>query len=273
MRLFLLFTAILLSSCSNIFLQPDRNQHYAPEYLGLKYKNIYFESLDQAILHSWFFPQKKRKGLVVLFHGNAQNLSSHFLSASWMVREGYDVWVWDYRGYGLSQGKATTEGVYKDSLAALSFAHKLFKKRSYEKLILIGQSLGGNILMRALEDSKEKLPVDFLVLDSTFPRYRSMARSKASDIWFLWPLQPLAWSIMSEKYSASDSIEKIKIPTLVIHSKKDPIVPYKFGKEIFDRLQTKDKWMWSIEKPGHISTLGNPKLRKDKLLIKLIESN
>jgi alpha-beta hydrolase superfamily lysophospholipase len=273
MRIIAIIFLFFLASCSNLFFQPDRHQHYAPEYLGLTYKNQFFKSSDQTILHSWFFPQKKTKGLVVLFHGNAQNLSSHFLSVAWMVKEGYDVWVWDYRGYGLSQGQATTSGVYKDSLAALKYTRKLFKKRPYEKLVMIGQSLGGNILMRALEDTKEELPINLLVLDSTFASYRSMARSKAQDIWFLWPLQPVAWSIMSERFSGSDSVEKIDIPTLVIHSEGDPIVPYRFGKEIFDRLNIKKKWHWPIKNVGHISTLGIPKSKKNKALVELIESN
>jgi len=264
-----------LFSCSNIFFMPDRYQHYAPESMGLKYRNIYFESKDKTRLHSWLFPQKETKGLVVLFHGNAQNLSSHFLSVPWLVKRGFDVWVWDYRGYGLSQGSASTEGVYEDSLAAMTFIKKLHSKRAYEKLILVGQSLGGNILMRALEDTQEQLPINLLVLDSTFPRFRSMAKSKAADIWFLWPLQPIAWSIMSDRFSGSASIEKIKVPTLVIHSRKDPVVPFLFGKEIYDRLSLSDekKWFWPMEGVGHISTLGNSKLRKDQELIELIDSN
>ena len=71
----------------------------------------------------------------------------------------------------------------------------------------------------------------------------------------------------------SDSVEAITIPTLVVHSKGDPIVPYKFGKEIYDRLTVKKKWLWAIEKPGHISSLGNPKSTIDKKLLELIKTN
>lgn len=125
--------------------------------------------------------------------------------------------------------------------------------------------------MRALEDTKEKLPADLLVLDSTFPSFRSIARAKISEIWFLWPFQPIAWSVVSDKYSGSSSVEKIKYPTLVIHEKGDPIVPFRYGREIFDRLKVKKKWFWPMEGKGHIATLGNPKKDTGKRLIKLIE--
>ncbi len=273
MRIAIVTLLLCLTSCSNVFFQPDRQLHYTPEHLGLSYENLYFESSDKTVLHSWFFSQKKSKGLVVLFHGNAQNLSSHFLSTAWMVKEGFDVWVWDYRGYGLSQGSASTSGVYYDSLAALKFVGELRKRKPYEKLVLIGQSLGGNILMRALEDTKEDLPINLLVLDSTFLSYGSMARSKAQAVWFLWPLQPLAWSLMSEKYSGRNSVEKIKAPTLVIHAKGDPVVPFKFGEEIFNRLNSEKKWLWPVEGNGHIGALGNRKVDYDKKLLELIESN
>ena len=234
------------------------------------------ESRDGTRLHSWYFPaQGESKGLAVLFHGNAQNLSSHYLSLSWMVRYNYDVWVWDYRGYGLSQGRAASRGVYEDTLVALDYVHEEMqerKKRSDEKLILVGQSLGGNLLMKALEDSPHRDDADLVVLDSTFLSYKELAKDKLADVWFLWPFQYLAYALISDEYSPEDALSRIKNPTLVIHGKKDSIIPFRYGAEVFEKIGSPKKWLWEIEEGGHISTLGSGKGGYDKKLIDLIEN-
>lgn len=250
-----------MNSCTHLFFQPDNFLYAPPEKLNLQYKNILFDSKDGTRLHSWFLPAQKmngKKGLVVLFHGNAQNLSSHYLSVSWMVQYGYDVWVWDYRGYGLSQGEASSKGIAEDAKAALAFMEKLHSKKPYEKLILVGQSLGGNILTKALSDYPQQEKIDALVLDSTFLSYTEMAKNRLQSVWFFYPFSFLSSLLISDEYSAMGHIDKIKIPTLVIHGKKDPVVPFFFGEEIFSKLQTK-KLMWAREEGRHIDTLGNSK--------------
>lgn len=249
-------------SCTHLFFQPDHYLYAPPEKLNLKYENILFDSQDGTRLHSWFLPsaiEEGRKGLVVLFHGNAQNLSSHYLSISWMVQYGYDVWVWDYRGYGLSQGESNSLGVYQDAKAALSFMEKLYKKKSYEKLIVVGQSLGGNILIRALNEYENIKEIDLLVLDSTFLSYQAMAKDRLQSVWFLYPFSYLAPLLISDDFSASNHTEAINLPTLVIHGRKDPIVPFKFGEEVFQKMKGSPKDFWIREEGKHIDTLGNSK--------------
>ena len=212
---------------------------------------------------------------MILFHGNAQNLSSHYLAVSWMVRHHYDVWVWDYRGYGLSQGEAQSAGIYKDSLKALAYGHKLISERRIkdkkQRFILIGQSLGGNILMRALEDSPYREDTNLLVIDSSFLSYKELARDKLASVWLFWPLQHLAYLLITDKYAPQDHLQRIQIPTLVIHGKKDHVIPFSYGKEIYDSLSTPKKWFWAIEEGRHISTLGSGKGGYDEKLIKLID--
>ena len=273
--LILLISTLVLSSCTHLFFQPDHYLYAPPEKLNLEYENIIFESKDKTRLHSWFFKGhvekgKSPKGLVVLFHGNAQNLSSHYLAVSWLVRYQYDVWVWDYRGYGLSQGIAESKGVYEDSLAALSFAGELYKKKDYDKLLLIGQSLGGNILMRAVSEHEISKRADLLVVDSTFLSYEEMASDRLQSVWFLYPFSILTGLLVSDEYSAYEHVTKIKMPTLVIHGKLDSVVPFKFGKEVFDTLQTSPKEFWQVEEGRHIGTLGNGKKETEEKFLEFI---
>jgi hypothetical protein len=272
----IIYSLLAFTSCTHLFFQPDHYLYAPPEKLNLKYKNIVFDSADKTRLHSWFFEAdvnkgEESKGLIVLFHGNAQNLSSHYLSVSWLVRYQYDVWVWDYRGYGLSQGIAESKGVYEDSLAALSFAESLYsKKDSYKKLILIGQSLGGNILMRAVSEHQIAKKADLLVVDSTFLSYQKMASDRLQSVWFLYPFSILTGLLVSDEYSAYEHAKKIQMPTLVMHGKKDAVVPFKFGEEVYKTLQTPVKEFWPIEEGRHIGTLGNGKKETEKKFLEFI---
>jgi uncharacterized protein len=267
----ILLILVCLNSCSHLFFQPSRYLYSRPEDLKLNYENRVFDSEDNTRLHSWYFPAEgQSKGLVVLFHGNAQNLSAHYLAVSWMVRYHYDVWVWDYRGYGMSQGEAENDGVYKDTLAALNYVKGMMKERENKKLILIGQSLGGNLLMKALEDNP--LEPNLIVLDSTFLSYKKLAKDKLASVWFLWPIQYLSYALISDEFSPQDQLAKIKAPTLVIHGKKDEVVPFSYGDELFRSLNPSQKWFWEIEDGTHISVLGTGKDGYDEKLIELIET-
>lgn len=242
----------IFTGCSSFFYFPSKIFYADPKKSGIDYRDVDFKSTDGTDLHGWFIFDKlktKKKGLVLFFHGNAQNLTSHWLNIGWMVKEGYDVFIFDYRGYGLSKGQANQQGLNKDSLAALAWAHG--RAKDYPKFIVYGQSLGGAVSMRALQDFDYRSDIDLFVLDSTFISYQKIAFDKLRHAGILIPFSPLAYILVSDEYAARDFVREIDIPTLVIHGKRDPVVPYKFGQEIFRELTVKKKWWWSIEDGTH----------------------
>ncbi len=261
MKFLIFLSFLLLSSCTNLFYQPTYYLYAPPEKFKLDYENRIIESLDGTRLHSWFFPNqdtiKKTKGLVVLFHGNAQNISSHYLSVVWLAKKGFDVLVWDYRGYGLSQGEPSLEGVHQDSVAILNYVHKMKEDHNYEKLVLIGQSLGGNILMRALKDDKKAKEISLVVLDSTFLSYEEIAKDRLQTVWFLYPVSFLAPLLVSDEYSPKELIKDYPYPAVILHSKKDTVIPFAFGEEVYSRWGG-PKDFWISEEGGHIELLGKP---------------
>lgn len=276
--LFLVPVMGLFVSCTNMFYQPDHYLHFPPERLNLLYENRMFPSSDGTRLHSWFFPQQiegkklttPKKGLVVLFHGNAENLSSHYVSVAWLTQHGYDVWVWDYRGYGLSQGEADLDGVYLDSLAALKYAHDLREKESYPQLVTVGQSLGGNILMRALKDDPKAKEITLVVIDSSFLSYEKIAKTTAKSVWVLYPLSFFAPLLISEKYSPEPFIGTYPYPVVVMHSKSDKVIPFSFGEEIYEKWGGPKKF-WVSEKAPHIEALSNPKRGIQEKLLSILQ--
>lgn len=270
-----LFFLLFCTSCTSLFYQPDPYLYAHPKTLNLKYDDLFFTSFDETRLHSWYLRSKKdipKKGLVFFFHGNAQNLSSHMMNIHWIVEYGYDVLIWDYRGYGISKGKSNPHGIYRDSLAAYDHAYKLYQKHNYDKFIVYGQSLGGNIALRGYQDFPHKDQVDLLVLDSTFMSYQRMAADVLRRTWVGFVLSPLAYILISDKYASTDSTDTVISPTLVVHGTEDGVVPYKFGKEIFDQLNISQKWLWTIEGGKHIDIFYSHEKKYQQKFVKLLES-
>lgn len=270
----LILLSVLGQSCSHVFYQPSPKHFVDPAQFKLKYEDIFFSSEDGTRLHGWFFPAttKKPKGTVVQFHGNAQNISTHFFSLIWLTQEGYNLFTFDYRGYAKSEGEPSQSGIYKDALAALDKGWELSEKNGKGKFIVYGQSLGGAISLRALPDWKNFENVSLIVMDSAFDSYKDIAFDKLSSRWFLWPISPLAFVLVSDEYGADEVFDKITRPTLVIVGMKDEIVPAKFGKRIYKGIKTKEKWLWKLPNGHHIDAYHHEQGKYRKELVQFLES-
>lgn len=254
MKLIALLGLILLSvSCSHLFYQPSRYKYADPAQYQLKYEDVYFHSRDGVKLHGWFFPaQGKAKGTVVHFHGNAQNLSSHFFSLVWLPAQGYNYFIFDYRGYGASEGSPTQATIHLDALSAIDKADELRKTHGGGKLVVYGQSLGSVISARAVSDYDQS-KIALLVQDSPFYSYKMIAFDRLIDVWFLIPLAPLGFALVSDEYASWPVLQKIKVPTLIITGDKDEITPSRYGRTIFKHIGASQKWWWRSPDAAHIN--------------------
>ncbi len=203
------------------------------------YIPVYNETAE-PFLHAWHFPaqSKIKKGLVVHFHGNGQNLTTHFLFMSWITEFGYDYLIFDYRGYGSSSGEsATQQKTVEDGLAVFRYIADNFKGTP---VIAFGQSLGSNVLVRTLQELHKKnlktqLPA-FVVLDSSFLSYQKAASSVLGQKWFLYPLKPLAYLLLSDEWSAAQELEQTPVlPALFFHGTDDPTISYELGKKNYEQ--------------------------------------
>ena len=273
----ILFTLVTISTgCSFVFYQPDRILYSRPEQFGVEYEEIWLKASDGTKLHSWLLKNKaglkKPKGLILFFHGNAQNLSSHYTNLVWLTSHGYDVFVFDYRGYGLNDGQANQQGVNKDALAAFDFAHSKFKSGGYKKFISYGQSLGGNIMARAFMDFEHKDDIDLLVFDSTFSSYQEIAFQKIKRIPLTYVLSPLVYILVSDRFGSYKHLPKIMKPSLVIHGMRDIVVEPEHGKYIYDNLGTKKKWFWLVLGGRHIDVYHKHNKRYRKKFLNFLKS-
>lgn len=254
-RLLTLICCLLLcTSCSSLFYWPTAALYSDPWQEDIPYENIFFKSEDGTLLHSWFLKHKgegSSQGLVTFFHGNAQNLTSHAPIVAWLTKYGYDVFLFDYRGYGLSEGKPSPSRIELDAREALRYSQVLLERLGNPKWILLGQSLGGAILAKTIAESPLQERASLLVLDSTFSSYYDLAQEKLLGAPLLIPLYPLMPFLIPDQYDSWPHLDKIKIPTLVIHGLADKVIPASHGQEIYDKLKTL-KWYWPIEDAHHI---------------------
>jgi fermentation-respiration switch protein FrsA (DUF1100 family) len=255
MRIIFLFLFVFLGQgCSHVFYQPSPKHFVDPAQFKLKYEDVYFHAKDGTKLHGWFFKSKslKPKGTIIQFHGNAQNISTHVFSLIWLIDHGYNLFTFDYRGYAKSERKPSQAGIYQDALAAFDIGRKFNQQHGNGKLIIYGQSTGGAISLRAIPDYQFYEDIGLIVMDSAFSSYQDIAFDKLTSRWFLYPLSPLAYVLVSDAYAADKVFDKITKPTLVIVGMKDKVVPPKFGKTIYKGIKSGKKWLWKLPQGNHI---------------------
>ncbi|NUM89264.1 MAG: alpha/beta hydrolase [Bdellovibrionales bacterium] len=268
MRFLALLFALSGSGCSSLLYYPDRTLHHEPAKIGLKPEEVYFESKAGPQLFAWYFRNRvgeRPRGVVVQFHGNGENLSSHYLSLAWVLDHGYDLLAFDYQGYGRSEGTPSPEGTVRDGEAALELAAR--RAGAGVPIHVYGQSLGGAIALRTILDNKGKYPVHSVVVEGSFASYRRVARDVMSRAILTWPFQWMAWIVMSDKHAPERDLEKLSpIPLLVIHGAKDSTIPLSLGENLFERSRPPKK-MVIVPEGKHLDAhfLDQGKWRKEVL--------
>jgi pimeloyl-ACP methyl ester carboxylesterase len=254
-----LIVALLVTTatlgCSSLLYYPSNIVYVDTERLEVPPQECEFKSGDQTIRAWYFQAPKPAKAVIALFHGNAQNRSSHFAGLYWLVKEGYDLFVFDYPGYADSTGSPDPENTVAAGVAALRYLQNQNVKLP---IVVYGQSLGGAVALRSVVDAKDDIHPLLVVADSTFLSYQRVARKTLSSHWFTWMLQPLVWLTISDRYAPGDSIAAIpSTPILVIHSKTDQVVPFQQGEQVF-AVASQPKEFWPLEKSPHIEGFVGP---------------
>ena len=235
----ILFITLLSCACSGMIFQPQKtnflNVKKAEQVLDLKFEDVFFKSNDGTQLHGWFLPNraKKKKGTVMYLHGNAQNVSAHVRFVWWLPHNGYDVFIFDYRGYGRSAGEAELDGVHLDVQSAMRVL--LARKDTHpHNLVLYGHSLGGALAITGLAESPYRKHFKLLIVENSFTSYRTAAREILSNFWLTWAFQyPLSWTIRDD-YKPLEAIHKISpIPLLLIHGEQDRVIQHYHSAELF----------------------------------------
>ena len=256
--LFLLFP--IMSGCSLLLLHPSRESFTNARIRAADPRDVFFPSSDGVILHAWFLKAKEPKGTVLVFHGNAQNITSHANGVLWLVEEGFNVFLVDYRGYGISSGHASLSGIHQDGLAALDVALSL-PGVDPTRIAVLGQSIGGSVAVYVAAASPHRDKIKLLVLDSSIYSYRSIAKEKLSEHVLTWMFQYPISLLFGEDYSPSTWIDKVEADVVLVSDLNDHVVPPDNSTKLFAKIRS-PKETWITNQAGHTTSFTNGQMQK-----------
>jgi pimeloyl-ACP methyl ester carboxylesterase len=245
-----------------LFFAPEKKLVLLPDQLHLEYEDVSVPTDDGEVLHGWWLKsQQPAIGTVVFLHGNAQNISYHIASVRWLPQHGFNVFLYDYRGYGKSTGHPSIENMVNDVSSVLNALADAIPEQE-QQYVIFGQSLGGSIAFASVARFKDDYPIKGLILDSAFSGFRRIAREKLKAFtltrFFNAPLALL----FAEQPDLLDETKSISpVPLVVIHGLADSIVPVHHARQIFAQAdQPKQLWL----QPGarHIQSLASKEIRE-----------
>jgi hypothetical protein len=263
MRVILLCCILIVSGCTQYIFYPMKEHVLTPDAIGIMYEDIFVETGDSLLLHGWrLFSEGEAKGTLLFFHGNAENISTHFANVYWLVAHGYDVYIFDYRGYGQSQGEAELDPIIDDM--ELLIGHVIGALPVDQQLIVMGQSLGASLSIYSVAHSQYRDRIAALVSVAAFSDYHDIAQDALSSSWMFWLFQwPLSKTI-SNTYSPVDFVDKVApVPIFIMHSDEDGIIDY-YHAEVLYEAALEPKQLITLE-GGHNATF-NLDSNRQKLL-------
>lgn len=237
--LFLMASLLLLFlRCmeARILFYPLKEIASFPDPADLKFREVYFETADKIKLNGWLVFSKDAGYTVLFCHGNAGNISHRIEKIKFFNELGCDVFIFDYRGYGKSEGRPSEKGFYKDVEAA--YGYLMSQGVSWDRIIGYGESIGGAVIVDLA--SREKMRG--LILDSTLTSIKDMIKG-------VYPFVP--HGVFSSRFDSEAKIKTIKTPKLIIHSVQDEIVPFRLGRRLYE-VSSKPKDFLQIQ-GGHNS--------------------
>ena len=201
---------------------PSRQIFAFPDSMGMTYQSLEIVASDGVKLHGWFLPVENPRATVLFFHGNAGNISHRLDSLKLFNDLRLSVLIFDYRGYGLSEGKPDEAGTYLDAAAAWRYLTGNLAVPS-RQIVLFGRSLGGAIAawMAARSDAIG------LILESAFTSVPDLAAG-------IYPLFPVR-SLSRYRYDTLRHLQSVKMPVLVIHSRDDEVIPIAHARRLYAR--------------------------------------
>ena len=202
---------------------PVKDFSLKPESIGLVAEDVSVKTEDGVKLHGWFFSAQNSQSCLLLFHGNADNISIRLPKAKAWVKRGVSVLLIDYRGYGRSEGEIKSSAdLTKDAKAALDWL-KNKKKYSPAQIILYGESMGSVPVIELAGTEKFKAAI----LESPFTSLKDMAK-------LLYGMAP---DILLKDFEMNneEKITRLKTPVLILQGTNDEVVPFSMGQRLFKK--------------------------------------
>ena len=220
---YLLILGLMFLFQNKLLFMPSSAIFQTPQSAGLQAEDLWMTTEDDVRIHGWYFPNESAELVVILSHGNAGNISGRITIAETLLNSGAAVLMYDYRGYGQSEGKPTEAGLYKDIEAVV---HHLKTDKGYDEneMVMYGRSLGAAVAAYAAT----QFNIRGLVLDSAFKNLRAMIRD-------VYPFVPTV--LARYRFPTDEYIMQLEgLPIMIMHSPGDEIVRFSHGRALYEMI-------------------------------------
>lgn len=199
---------------------PGRALAATPADAGLRYDEVTITADDGVRLHAWWVPAERARFTLLHFHGNAGNIGHRLEMLRLLHDLGLNVLLFDYRGYGRSEGSPGEAGLQRDAAAVWQYVTTA-RGVPAQAIVVHGQSMGG--AFAAWLAARERPAA--LLLESTFTSVPDMAAG-------LYPWLPTRL-LARLRLDTRGALAQVRSPVLVIHSRDDELIPYAHGEALF----------------------------------------
>ena len=233
----------------NLLYHPSEN-NYQNDTIQFNYEEIFIKVNDEIKLKSWIINKDlKNFKTLVFFHGNAGDLSNRIYKLNELDKLDINILLISWRGFSGNEGYPTEKNLYEDAEAAIKWLNK--KKVSNSQIILYGESLGTGVAV----EIASKNNFNSIILESPFTSIENSAK-------IYYPYLPVSF-LLKDRYDSISKIKKINSPILIMHGRKDDIVPFFMGKKLFEIANSpKDSYFTDID--DHMMEFNSQLLNKIK---------
>jgi len=244
--IYLVIVAFMYLNQRKLLYLPSEN-NYLDDEIQFDFKEVFIEVEGDLKLKSWIIEKdfKKYKTLV-FFHGNAGNLSNRTYKLNQLSKFQINILILAYRGFSGNKGEPTEKNLYNDASKTIEWLNSKGVKN--KDIVLYGESLGTGVVVELAQHGN----YNGIILESPFTSMEDAAKN-------IYPWLPVKY-LLKDKYDSKAKIKKIKIPILIMHGKKDRIVPFRMGKRLYD-LANETKFSFFTDNDDHMMEF-NEKLLK-----------
>ena len=253
--------ALALAGCTRAMFNPASGPPLTTRDSAAAHRELVFETADGLRLGAWFLPGGPDARGTVVFLDGAENIRHHIDHVDWLPAAGYNVFLFNYRGYGRSQGEPSMGGFHRDLRAAMRTADAL-DGLPRTRLVVFGQSLGGAVATVTLADlPAAQRDIGAIVIDSAPADYRRIVRETLAASWYTWPLQWPLSRLITDAYRPDRAAARLPaIPKLWIVNDGDATVGSHHTELLHERAPA-PKALWRIRPRAHMATLDDPAAR------------
>jgi fermentation-respiration switch protein FrsA (DUF1100 family) len=227
---------------------PGKTIHTTPSQAGLPYEDLYLITSDGTKINAWLVKNSVTASTIIFAHGNAGTMSERIMKIKFWHDLGLNVLIFDYRGYGHSEGHPTEKGIYLDAQAAYDYLQRR-GDIDHNRIIAYGASLGGTVMI----DLATKRKLAALIVESSLTSAKDMAQR-------LYPMLPSF--LMSIKFDSISKIDKITIPKLFLHSREDRVVPFSMGQKLYETAADPKSFLLIYGGHNDGGSINDPRVRE-----------